>query len=168
MATVLSSEETLAVIIAVMIANGAPVLARGRGKPLDLGRNFIDGRRLFGDGKTFEGSILAMLGGYITGLMVFMFTSDVLVLTVTLYAVPAAICGDILAAFFKRRLNLPRGYPLLIVDQLDFYVASMTAVYLAGYLLDPILVFLFAPIIYLLHRTTNIAAHRLGLKNVPW
>ncbi len=49
--------------IAAMVANASPVFLR-RGTPIDMGRTFLDGRRLLGDGKTFEGYFLGLFFGY--------------------------------------------------------------------------------------------------------
>ena len=41
----------------------------GGGTPIDLGRNYSDGRRFFGDGKTYRGLILGVLAGIVVGLL---------------------------------------------------------------------------------------------------
>ena len=41
----------------------------GGGVPVDGGRNFRDGRRIFGDGKTFRGLFLGILAGIGLGLL---------------------------------------------------------------------------------------------------
>ena len=51
-------------------ANGGMTFT-GRGNPIDKGKNFIDGKRLFGDGKTWSG----LFGGILAGIFIgFMFT----------------------------------------------------------------------------------------------
>ena len=35
----------------------------GGGTPIDLGRNFTDGKRVFGDGKTYRGLIIGIFAG---------------------------------------------------------------------------------------------------------
>ena len=39
---------------------------------------------------------------------------------------------------------------------------------LAGYLVEPLTAVVLGIVVPLLHRATNYAAYRLGLKNVPW
>jgi CDP-2,3-bis-(O-geranylgeranyl)-sn-glycerol synthase len=51
---------SLFLIMPSYISNAAMVIVGG-GKPVDGGRNFIDGRRLFGDHKTWKGLILGPL-----------------------------------------------------------------------------------------------------------
>ncbi|MEM4587082.1 MAG: CDP-2,3-bis-(O-geranylgeranyl)-sn-glycerol synthase [Candidatus Jordarchaeales archaeon] len=57
-------------ILPAYAANGLAVIF-GRGKrfnmPLDLGRNFIDGKRLFGDGKTLRGFVGGVVAGTFVG-----------------------------------------------------------------------------------------------------
>ena len=49
--------KALYYIFPAYCANGAPVLFGG-GKPIDLGKNFPDGRPIFGSHKTYRGFIL--------------------------------------------------------------------------------------------------------------
>ena len=46
--------EALKFIFPAYCANGTPVLAGG-GTKMDFGRNFVDGKRIFGNNKTFRG-----------------------------------------------------------------------------------------------------------------
>ena len=168
MAQVLSPLETLAVLVPVLVANGSPVLL-AKGTPIDFGRRLWDGRRVLGDGKTFEGYLVGSLYGTSVGLFLLSLLglpeADVAPLLV---AVNAGLLGDIVAAFFKRRAGLERGEPAPILDQLDFYAGALLALALLGYVCDPTVVLVLAPLIYFLHRGTNIAAYRLGLKKEPW
>ncbi len=51
-------------------ANGGMTFTGG-GKPIDKGKNFIDGKRIFGDGKTWSG----LIGGILSGIFIgFVFT----------------------------------------------------------------------------------------------
>ena len=51
-------------------ANGGMTFT-GKGDPIDKGKNFIDGKRLFGDGKTWGG----LIGGILSGIFIgFVFT----------------------------------------------------------------------------------------------
>ena len=49
------------------IANASPVILGG-GLSMDLGRNFIDNRRLLGDGKTYRGFFGGILAGMLIGI----------------------------------------------------------------------------------------------------
>ena len=51
-------------------ANGGMTFT-GKGNPIDRGKNFIDGKRIFGDGKTWSG----LIGGILSGIFIgFVFT----------------------------------------------------------------------------------------------
>lgn len=155
-------------------ANLFPVFLKGK-TPIDRGRNFIDGRRLLGDGKTIEGFIGGTLFGFFMGL--------VLVFFQTQFAVPylafnhtalsafvlafGALFGDLIGSFVKRRFDLKRGAKAPILDQLDFIVGSLCAVSLIIDIPLSWIVFLLVltPIV---HRESNILGYLLKLKKVPW
>ncbi|HJW98489.1 MAG TPA: CDP-archaeol synthase, partial [Candidatus Bathyarchaeia archaeon] len=78
-----------------------------------------------------------------------------------------ALVGDLAGAFLKRRLNIPPGGLLPIVDQVDFIVGailfSLLLPLLSWELILTVLV-LTPPI----HLLTNYVAYRLKLKSNPW
>jgi CDP-diglyceride synthetase len=93
------------IVTLTTIANGTPVLAQKLfGKlglqPLDNGLQWFDGRPIFGHSKTIRGVFIAVL---ITSA-----ASPLLGLhwTVGLIAASAAMVGDLLSSFVKRRLGL--------------------------------------------------------------
>src|SRR3989344_3962904 len=55
-------ENLIAFVLPAYFANAAPVIARGT-TVVDFGRNFADGRRLFGDGKTYKGLFAGIIVG---------------------------------------------------------------------------------------------------------
>ncbi len=154
----------------------------GGGVPLDLGQTFQDGRRMLGDGKTLRGTAAGTICGVLAGLMQNAIaptfglpsfgigSSQIFVL---LGLSMGAMLGDIVAAFFKRRLGLKRGAPLFVIDQLDFVIGS----WLLTMLLAPqwfwqnftpqiiLIVLIITPI---LHRLTNIIGYKIGAKREPW
>ena len=154
--------------IAAMVANASPVFLR-RGSPIDMGRTFVDGRRLLGDGKTFEGYFLGLFFGYTVAVVESLLLNDHRFVIYGLAGALGALVGDTTSSFFKRRLGLERGAPLPIVDQLDFYVGATTFMWLVGWR-PPSLTYLLggAVLIVVLHRLTNYLAYRLHLKDVPW
>jgi CDP-2,3-bis-(O-geranylgeranyl)-sn-glycerol synthase len=158
------------------IANATPVVVAKfiRGTPVDLGRNFIDGRRLLGDGKTFEGFIAGIAVGFLGGELTYLLTRLYLnvelpsPLTVLLMCI-GALLGDMAGAFIKRRMGLPRGAPVPLLDQLDFLLASL----LVLWLMQPSLVRLSYVAVAVvitppIHLLTNYLAHRVKLKGEPW
>ncbi len=168
MAEVLTTLPALAAILPALAANGSPVLLRGRGTPIDGGRRMPDGRPVLGPGKTWEGLALGTLNGAALAALFSALLGDPRILPAGTIAAIGALLGDMAAAFIKRRIGLPRGAPAPILDQLDFYSGALAALALAGYLVPLPLAAALALVIPLLHRATNMAAYRLGLKNVPW
>jgi CDP-2,3-bis-(O-geranylgeranyl)-sn-glycerol synthase len=152
----------------------------GGGAPIDGGRNFRDGRRIFGDGKTFRGLFLGILAGIGFGIFQIWLSStyglDYLplhtLLSVTLLAT-GALLGDLCKSFFKRRLGKGRGAKWPVADQYDLVAGAL----LLTLLVDPswILVNMTLPVFIIililtpvLHRTVNIVGYYLGVKEVPW
>ncbi len=100
----------------LLLANGTPLVA---GKllgprllrPLDSGREFVDGRPLFGRSKTIRGLILAILvstaGAPLVGL-----SWQIGMLVGTL-----AMVGDLFSSFLKRRLGRSSSSPAIGIDQ---------------------------------------------------
>lgn len=110
----------------LIVANGAPVLAKkicGRrvSLPLDLGERFPDGRPVLGPSKTFRGVVASVLATAaaaplfglhpITGAKV----------------AGAAMVGDLVSSFLKRRLDLPPSSQALGVDQIPESLLAMLA-----------------------------------------
>jgi CDP-2,3-bis-(O-geranylgeranyl)-sn-glycerol synthase len=78
-----------------------------------------------------------------------------------------ALVGDMLGAFIKRRMNIPRGASAPVLDQLDFVVGAL--LFLAPFYpiswAQVLIVILVTPPI---HLFTNYLAYRLKLKPNPW
>ncbi|HMF30170.1 MAG TPA: CDP-archaeol synthase [Candidatus Lokiarchaeia archaeon] len=83
--------------------------------------------------------------------------------------------GDLTAAFFKRRLNIGRGRPFWIVDQMDFQVGGVLLGAIPTWLWPNIVPLHFWPVVAFLFVTTasihiiaNVVSYKFGLKAVPW
>ncbi|MFP3909137.1 MAG: CDP-2,3-bis-(O-geranylgeranyl)-sn-glycerol synthase [Halobacteriota archaeon] len=154
----------------------------GGGKPIDLGRNFVDGSRLLGNGKTIRGFIAGGLGGLLVAHIQLIIENlldlniySSLVYTSFLGIVIAlafgALIGDMVGSFIKRRLKVKRGGKIPLLDQLDFLVFALLAASLvtdfATLFTPPVIIaaFIITP---LLHIITNFIAYKWGLKEVPW
>jgi len=157
-------------ILPAMIANGAPVVGSrfyGRGHPIDFGITLPDGRRMLGNGKTWEGLLTGIMAGTLFGFI----ESIILgrsVIAASLISSAGALLGDITGSFIKRRIGLERGEPMPLLDQLDFYLGALALLYLDGYRFEPLSVIVMMLIIMVLHISTNRIAYLLGLKSVPW
>jgi len=92
------------------VANGSAVFAGRlrRRHPLDFGRRFRDGRRIFGDGKTFEGLAIGIAAGTLLGYAPNLIRPYLSLLDAFMLSL-AAVLGDLAGAFIKRRLCMPRG-----------------------------------------------------------
>lgn len=106
--------RALALLVA---ANATPIvtakLAGGVANwPLDGGCRLPDGRRLFGDHKTWRGLVLGTGAGTLTGALlgVGWWLGAVFALT--------SLLGDALSSAIKRRLNLEPGREIFGLDQL--------------------------------------------------
>ncbi|HLB72251.1 MAG: CDP-2,3-bis-(O-geranylgeranyl)-sn-glycerol synthase [Candidatus Methanoperedens sp.] len=164
-------------MIPAYISNPMAVVLGG-GKPIDFGKNWIDGERILGDGKTIRGLTGGTICGIIAGIIQMqisplntLFVSPPLIAVITLSF--GALFGDIVKSFFKRRMRFRRGAPLLLIDQLDFVLGA----WVLTYIFDPVwfidnftvitmlVILVITPV---LHRLTNILGYHVKLKKEPW
>jgi CDP-2,3-bis-(O-geranylgeranyl)-sn-glycerol synthase len=175
--------SALWIMLPAYVPNPAAVVFGG-GPPIDGGVIWRDGRRLLGEGKTVRGFVLGVLAGVAVGgaelwvqtLAGWTFSWFFLPLhtavTVCTFAL-GALLGDLAKSFIKRRIGKGQGDPWPVADQYDLVAGAflLTALLAPGWLLRNISLPVLAWIIVLtpfLHRVTNIAGHRLGVKRVPW
>jgi CDP-2,3-bis-(O-geranylgeranyl)-sn-glycerol synthase len=158
--------EALMFIFPAYCANAVPVIAGG-GYPMDFGRNFFDGKPIFGKNKTFRGFFFGLAVGTVVGYgETVLFGYSVLFgLLLSL----GALLGDLAGAFLKRRLGLAPGDLLPVVDQVDFVLGALlfslpVSLSFLTWELTLAVVVVTPP----LHLLTNLAAYKLGLKNNPW
>ncbi|MCW4000025.1 MAG: CDP-2,3-bis-(O-geranylgeranyl)-sn-glycerol synthase [Candidatus Bathyarchaeota archaeon] len=164
--------QALIFIFPAYCANGTPVLAGG-GKKMDFGRNFVDGKRVFGNNKTWRGFFFGWLVGVGVGLAEgAVFGFDNYPVAFALLIPLGALLGDLTGAFIKRRLDIAPGGLLPVVDQVDFVVGAVVfslPLALAGWAgvnwAVAITVLLITPPI---HLFTNYLAYKLKLKKNPW
>jgi CDP-2,3-bis-(O-geranylgeranyl)-sn-glycerol synthase len=153
-------------IAPAMVANGAPVVLHGP-PPIDFGKRLPDGRRVFGDGKTWGGLLAGITSGTFVGIIEWPLLGPQHIAYATL-ASAGAMCGDLFGSFIKRRAGLERGAEAPVLDQLGFYVFALLFLYMGGITFSIYAELIWAVIIYVLHRATNWAAYKLKLKSVPW
>lgn len=161
------------------------------GVPVDGGKNWKDGRRIFGDHKTWRGIIFGIIFGTITGVVVWYLCYikwDVFVLadkytasfspTKSAYPVFPWYIGffmsigdhfaDLLGSFIKRRINIPSGGALPLYDQGSWAVTGLLFALPFVWGVSHLWFYVIAVIIVTpaLHFVTNIAAYFLKLKDV--
>jgi CDP-2,3-bis-(O-geranylgeranyl)-sn-glycerol synthase len=156
--------EALKFIFPAYCANAVPVIAGG-GTPMDFGKNFTDGKRVFGNNKTYRGFFFGLAVGIAVGLMEVMVFNYPLLFSVL--SPLGALLGDLTAAFLKRRLGIAPGGLLPVIDQVDFVVGALLfSLPLAIiYWQLAVAVLIITPPIHLL---TNFVAYKLKLKKNPW
>ena len=132
---------------------------------MDFGKNFLDGKRIFGKNKTFRGFFFGLLIGGLVGLVeVGLFGYPVLFSFVSPLG---ALIGDLAGAFLKRRLNISPGGLLPVIDQIDFVVGAVVfslPLSIVSWQLAAAVLIITPPI----HLFTNYLAYRLKLKSNPW
>ena len=159
--------EALKFIFPAYCANGTPVLAGG-GTKMDFGRNFLDGKRIFGNNKTFRGFFFGWGVGIGAGLIegvVFGFNSFPVLFALLIPL--GALLGDLTGAFIKRRLSIAPGGLLPVVDQIDFVVGAVVfslPLMLIGWEVALTVLLITPPI----HLFTNFLAYKMKLKKHPW
>ncbi|MEM3364535.1 MAG: CDP-2,3-bis-(O-geranylgeranyl)-sn-glycerol synthase [Candidatus Micrarchaeia archaeon] len=154
------------------VANALPVVFGGK-LPIDMGIVAWDGRRLLGDGKTWKGLFVGVVGGVLVGYAEAFATGNSAFAFLALLSSTGAMLGDILGSFIKRRMNYERGRPSLFMDQLLFIIIAFLLSYpvlvqLLPAVLLPESIALILLTTYVMHRVMNIIANKLGLKKVPW
>ena len=91
------------------------------------------------------------------------------------YMLPIAILstiganfGDLLGSFIKRRLGHTSGKSFPIMDQYGFYLFALLFALPLGHLPTLYGLVFITVLTGILHLLTNVGAHRLKLKAVPW
>jgi len=141
-------------------------LAFGGGKPLDFNHKLRDGRRILGNGVTWRGTIIGIIIGTLIGLVQGIISGNYIegfLLGFTLGC--GAMIGDACGSFLKRRLNVARGKPAPILDQLDFVIGALIFASLIVILPAEMIVIILVISIFL-HLGANIIAYLLGIKDV--
>ncbi len=172
-------------MIPAYLPNSAAVVFHGK-TPIDFGKNFVDGRRILGNGKTWRGFFGGALSGILAGtiqnyLSLILpqdyfpqFSSNIYFIGILASLSFGAMLGDSFGSFIKRRLGIESGGKAFLLDQLTFVFIA----WLFAYIFYPSF-FLFAfgniPAIVtilvitpLVHRIVNIMAYKMGKKSVPW
>jgi CDP-2,3-bis-(O-geranylgeranyl)-sn-glycerol synthase len=167
------------ILIPVYAANGFPVLSRGK-RPIDFGKKFSDGERIFGDGKTWEGLLAGLIAGTLYGCLLWLLYPYANFLAIQngfeiLYINPfigfilslGALLGDLIGSFIKRRLKMTRGEDAPLLDQENFILGAvlLSLPFIKISLEMFIIMILFTPII---HRFANISGYLIKMKSVPW
>jgi CDP-2,3-bis-(O-geranylgeranyl)-sn-glycerol synthase len=156
--------EALKFIFPAYCANSVPVITGG-GLPIDFGRNFFDGKPVFGKNKTYRGFFLGLAVGITVGLAEWIIFDYPFLFSIL--SPLGALCGDLAGAFLKRRLEIAPGDSFPIMDQVDFALGAILFSLPLGIIYWEIVI---AVVIITLpiHLFTNFLAFKLKLKENPW
>lgn len=155
----------VAIAIPAYTTNAVPILTGG-GISIDLGKNFIDGQRIFGSHKTVRGFAGGLLAGAFAAVLEALMISRGFFL-LALLASLGALLGDLGGAFLKRRLRIAPGRLLPIVDQLDFITGSVLLIS-PFYDVSTAVVIVLLLVTPPLHLLANIVAYLLKIKSAFW
>lgn len=141
-------------------ANASALIFKGS-KQMDFGRVFIDGKPVFGRGKTFRGFLLGLAVGVLIGIIIGIPLSQSFLISL------GALLGDLAGAFVKRRLSIKPGDPAPVLDQFDFMLGAALLSQSWEYL-DPRSIIIVMALTPAVHLVSNFSAFLLKIKKVPW
>ncbi len=171
--------ELTLIMLPAYLANSIPVFFTGK-LPMDLGKKFFDGKRIFGDGKTFKGFIAGVTLSTMLYIPIAIFLKSAYLPELSILDKIAlafllsigALTGDFVGSFIKRRIGLDRGESSWLMDQLLFIFVAIGFAILAfpqiSNRFDAIALTLIVTITFFMHLLFNQLAYRLKLKSVPW
>jgi len=160
--------KSLIYILPAYIANASPTILGG-GTPIDLGKKFIDGRRIFGDHKTIRGLISGIVIGTLTGPLLYLLGAETDLFNSFFRALLLSIgthIGDLTGSFIKRRINLKPGESAPILDQLGFLIFALI-LSTPVYPVDIPTAITLVVITLILHPITNLIAYKAKIQETP-
>ncbi|MEK6821514.1 MAG: CDP-2,3-bis-(O-geranylgeranyl)-sn-glycerol synthase, partial [archaeon] len=119
------------------IANSTAVIFGGK-TPIDFNRMWLDGKPIFGKGKTWNGLGMGVRIGTFSGGMIHYFFPEFVAFIAPNYTFFAgtlalgALLGDAIGSFLKRRQGMISGQPAHLLDQLDFVFGALALSLLAA------------------------------------
>lgn len=179
--TIYNLVEALWLVIPAYAANGlTPLIGLSKNLHTIDGGRMLGKSRLLGEGKTWEGLAFGVAVAAAIALVEMLAwpylpweLSDIPLMIVPMSPLlglalgMGAMLGDAAGSFVKRRLNVQRGSPVPLLDQLDFLLGA----FLLAVLVVPVKpewVLLMVVITPVLHLTANLIGFRLGVKKTPW
>jgi len=139
-----SAAEILYLLLPAIAANMAPVFAThydwlpGLNHPLDGGLS-LNNHRLLGDNKTIRGLAVGLIAGSLLGFIQYLLSEQSWSKSLSLIdysSAPtaiivagtisfAALLGDVIKSFIKRRLGKSSGVSWIPYDQIDFAIGAL-------------------------------------------
>lgn len=152
--------------ILIILANGAPILAHNllgnkADYPIDGNLHFIDKRPLFGRSKTWRGLIASLL---LTSLLAWLLGYSI---QTGLLIALAAMGGDLLTSFIKRRFNMPSSSMAPMFDQVAESLFPALVV-MDIFALTSLNIILLVLAFILFDLLLSQLLHRIGLRRRPY
>ena len=185
----LISVQSMWLMLPLFISNPTAVFTANK-MPMDFGKNFYDGKRILGDGKSWGGLVGGTLFGMLAGLIMAViirrtdasvywhFGNTELEILRNVFLISfGALFGDAVASFFKRRMKFDRGVAVPGLDQFDMIAGVWILLVIfswnffsRNFIYDGRWIGLVAVLVLtpLLHRVANIIGYKIGVKQVPW
>ena len=152
-------DRVLFILVIAYLVNASPLLIKGN-RPLDFNKKWKN-KPILGKGKTIEGTIFSLVIGIFLA-----FIFNILDNWYGYFIIPLfSVLGDILGSFIKRRTGKKRGYPIPLLDQLDFLFFIFPFIYFYS---NIIILLIIIQITLVMHIITNYLAYKLKIKQVPW
>ncbi len=148
-------------------ANALPLLFGGGKDYLDFKKKLF-GKRIFGDHKTIMGVLSGIVGGGLAGFIESMIFGLPYLFQIGIALGIGAMVGDLLGSFIKRQMNFKSGHGFPVMDQYGFFVFALIFAFSLGNLPSLYGLIFIIVLTGLLHPLTNVIAHALKLKEVPW
>ncbi len=159
--------------------NAVATFVTGLG-PIDRGKLFFDGKPIFGTNKTFGGMLGSTISGGLMGIMVALYFPEILSdenvtdrfswIDYTWYfgfiLGFAAIVGDALGSFIKRRVDLKPGGSFPIMDQIGFVIVAYLIILI--FVEIPWQWTFVIPITLIIHISTNLIAYFMGWQDAKF
>ncbi|MGC8479139.1 MAG: CDP-2,3-bis-(O-geranylgeranyl)-sn-glycerol synthase [Candidatus Micrarchaeia archaeon] len=151
-------------IFPAYVANGAPVIFGG-GKPIDMGKKFRN-KPIFGKHKTIRGFVFGILSGVLIGALESLILPQMFIIGIALSI--GTLLGDMLGSFIKRQIGYKEGKDVFLMDQYLFLIVALMFAFPLGSTPSIYGIIFILLLTGVLHKTTNLIAHKAKLKEVPW
>lgn len=133
---------------------------------LDFGKK-INGKRIFGNNKTFRGLFFGIIFAVIISIVIkYFFIKDFNLIMGALSGL-FALLGDALESMFKRQLSIKPGLPFIPFDQIDWVIGSSFVLYLYNYL-DLYEILIAIILFFFLHIIVKHIGYYLRIDNNRW
>lgn len=153
-------------LVLLTLANGAPVIAKRLlgnhfTHPLDCGLNWFDGRRLFGHAKTVRGILASVFACGVGGLLLGIHVHIAVAVAV------AAMLGDLLSSFIKRRLAIEPSGQAFGLDYIpEALVPALVLTHMVGLSLADVTIIVI--VFWLGAAALSPLLHHIGLRDRPY